>query len=106
MATGPRAQIGNNIELIDEPDDAIDEDDDATPMMFYESRKVLGKLYRAIDEKKFLMEMRALSQVPGQDQGAGSSDNLLPAVWSYIEKKTTGYDWQQYRVWARHLRET
>jgi hypothetical protein len=107
MASGPRVQIDNNVDFLDEQDDSPEDvvSELATKMKYYESQNVLGKLYRAIDEQKFLMDLRGLSRVSTQRQGMGPSDDLLQLVWNFIEEQTTLIQWDHHREFARNLRE-
>ena len=61
MAPGPRANIVDRSEI--ELDQVVvqvsyneDEDDAGPPRKYYKSTKILGKLYRAIDERKIWNE--------------------------------------------------
>lgn len=62
----------------------MDEEDgeDNVGMKYYESEKILGHLYRAIDEKKFVQEMQAEVK---HDREAVS---VIDGVWNYLDNKT------------------
>ena len=108
MATGPRVQIDNNVDFHDEQDSYPEDNDFETTvkMTYYRSDKVLGKLYRAVDEQSFLMDLRALSQASSQRQGTGQSDDLLPQVWRFIKEQTVLIQWDHHLEFAQNLRET
>lgn len=107
MATGPRVQIDNNVNFLDDQDDDSEDFDPETfgQMKYYESERALGKLYRAIDEQKFLMDLRGLSTASIQCEGAGRSEDLLPLVWDFIKEQTTLIQWSHHLDFARNLRE-
>lgn len=107
MASGPRVQIDNNVDFLDEQDGNLEDDEFETTvqMKYYQSGKVLGKLYRAIDEQSFLMDLRALSQASGQRQGKDLSDDLLPSVWKVIKEQTVLMQWDHHLDFAQNLRE-
>ncbi len=73
-------------------------------MTYYQSEKVLGKLYRAIDERLFLIDLRARSRVFTPDRDSGTSDILL-FIWIYIKEWTTSIHGEYHLECARHLRE-
>ena len=107
MATGPRVQIDNNVDFLDDQEHFAEDVAFETvgKMKYYQSDKVLGRLYRAIDEQKFLMDLRALSAASVQHQGTGASDNLLPPIWNFIKGQTTLIQWSHHVDFARNLRE-
>jgi hypothetical protein len=64
-----------------------DDDDDRQPMTYYRSRKVLGQLYRRIDDVQFLADV--------QRTGRGKPDvnKVLLGVWKYVSDETAGFLW-------------
>jgi hypothetical protein len=87
MAPGPRVHIADSIELLEEKTDVtIDEDDDdeQPEMRYYKSKKILGELYRSIDEQEFLKTLH---------QSAGETTDVLEGVWRYVQKETMGFQW-------------
>lgn len=70
---------------------------------YYESQKILGKLYRAIDEQKFFEQIQSQSRIP---RGAlGGVRSHLDAVWSYVQEKTALIQWQHFTEWAKDIKE-
>ena len=67
---------------------------------YYESQKVLGKLYRSIDEQKFLDEIEEQSRNLSR-----SNDNLLEAVWKYVRQKTVLIEWTHCIEFAEDVME-
>lgn len=96
MAPGPRVQIAESLKVLEREgentvDDDVDEDDDdvnSNKIRYYKSERVLGQLYRAIDEKAFLDEVQS-----GQDS---RYLHVLESVWEYVEKQTTGFQWDHH----------
>lgn len=105
-APGPHVQImkKENIEF-DDPislDEYMDDEDNGvTRYRYYESNKILGKLYRAIDERKIFKEMQARSRNDGDHDGS----TLMHAVWGYVEERCQLIQWKHKVEWARSLRE-
>lgn len=72
-------------------------------LRYYESQKVLGKLYREIDEHKFFEAIQEQSKMPGSNHGKTRS--LADAVWNYVREQTTLIEWQHYLTWAGDVRD-
>lgn len=113
MAPSPRVTIEKNIWALEEQSPqgvGEDEEDvvgaldpDAKSYRYYESEKVLGKLFRAIDEKDFLAELqRRAREVKSTD---GSDRRLINRLWGYVQEQTRLVQWEHYREWAREIRE-
>ena len=92
-------------EDIDGPDETqeIEELDEYTPppVKYYPSQKVLGKLYRAIDEHKLFMEI----QPRRSNDHHGTIRSQLDAVWSYVRAKTVGFLFDHHLAFARDIKE-
>ena len=93
MSHSPRIHISESLEVLLEEsettiDDGDDDDDDDRPRMrFYKSNKVLGSLYRAIDEQQFLNSIQKAANTGTQ------STSALKKVWNYVEQETLGFQW-------------
>jgi hypothetical protein len=106
MAPGPRVQVAESIDLLQAESDYIwddqendDDDDDSRPgLRYYKSQRVLGHLYRAIDEKEFL---RDLQSVPKERPSA----NLLNALWQYVQHETAGFLWDHCKDIGYDIKE-
>ena len=84
-----------------DPDDVDDEDDDFTSYRYYESEKILGKLYRAIDEKEIFENIQQRALV----EGVNSNSTIIDAVWDYVQSKCLLIQWDHKLEWARDIRE-
>jgi hypothetical protein len=109
MIAAPRLIMRNTIELED-VDEASNNDNDPVkaldprlrPTIYYRSRKLLGRLYRNIDERQFLDDM--------QKQHAHHTINtakipLMKAVWSYVQQEMKLIQWAYQLQTARDIRE-
>ncbi|KAH8689571.1 putative RNA-dependent RNA polymerase [Talaromyces proteolyticus] len=100
MAPGPRVRVAESIEVLeaeekhtwdDDVNEADDDDDDMRPgRRYYKSQRVLGYLFRKIDERKFLVDLQTASK-PKQ------SVNLLHYLWDYIQRETVGFIWEHHK---------
>lgn len=71
---------------------------------YYESKKVLGILYRSIDERSFFKDLHDRSAVLKEDDTP--SKGVLFDLWEYVEAEVAGLAWEQYAEEAVHMRET
>lgn len=109
MASGPRVLIQDEI-FLHSPHSDIDDDniDDSEETLmpktrYYESSKVLGKLYRAIDEHKIFLEIHRPSSSSTSFGAKKTKDarSALELVWEYIHSKTPHVvGWSNYNTFA------
>lgn len=113
QAPGPRVLVEKNINFEEEDlSTSPDEDDELNEaasygppkLRYYESQKVLGKLYREIDEHKFFEAIQEQSRMPSINRGKVRS--LADAVWNYVCEKTALIQWEHYESWARDVRDS
>ena len=105
-APGPQVNIvkakGILFELpVDDMDSDADEDDGYSRYKYYESEKILGKLYRAIDERKVFDEIRERSW----SDGGHDNSTLMHAVWKHVKERCRLIQWEHKLDWARNLRD-
>lgn len=98
-----------NIIRIEDVDDVensqeIEELDEYTPppIRYYPSKKILGKLYRAIDEHKLFKE---ISQPRHTGNLSNPKRSQLDVVWEYVQKKTVLIQYQHFIDFARNIKE-
>lgn len=85
MAPGPRMFVQKERTLEEMEGD---DEDDGENVKYYESKKILGQLYRNIDETKFLEELQAEI---GHDTGVVS---IIDDIWNYFENTIPeGCEW-------------
>jgi len=96
-------EIAEFVESDDERDDVekafLNPDQQNQRTLFYQSQKVLGKLYRAIDERAFLEELK-FRHHPGAKKSV-----LTERLFAYIVRQTKGIQWDHLLDWARGIRE-
>ena len=113
MPPGPRVTVEKGIwaleqrssrSLTEEDEDPVSAlDPDAKIYRYYESERVLGKLYRAIDEKNFLAELqRRARKLEASDR---FDQTLIQRLWAYVQSQTRLIQWDHYREWAREIKE-
>lgn len=87
---------------IDEPDSISVLDADKGRTRYYRSEKVLGILYRRIDEKKFFDRMKNDFESFRQ---TWDNESLIEKVRRYIVRESRHVQWDHYWDFAEELRE-
>jgi hypothetical protein len=109
MAPGPRYRIEKEgIQSIQEVEDDEEDvvtalDPEGTRMRYYESKRVLGKLYRAIDEQDFLEGLQKRSRT--SPIAAGAETTLVDQIWQYALRQTHLVQWAHQIDHARDIKE-
>jgi hypothetical protein len=88
---------------IDNPDSVSVLDADKSRIRYYRSDKILGLLYRAIDEKKFFDKMKRDFEA---FQRCWGGESLVQKLKRYIIRETQGLLWEHHWDFAEQLRET
>ncbi|PGH06663.1 hypothetical protein GX51_02291 [Blastomyces parvus] len=107
QAPGPRVRIAESLSLLEEHDrmtvlDDDDEDEDERPpARYYKSDKILGKLYRAIDEVEFLQHR----QNAREHSLAKAAPSVLRGVWALVQSETEGFLWDHHVENALEIRQ-
>jgi hypothetical protein len=105
-APGPHVLIekkgGMTFDLPDyrDPDDDGDEDEEFTRYRYYESSRILGKLFRAIDEQKIFEEIQTHSR-----QITLHTSSIIESLWVYVQHKCKLIQWEHKLEWARDIRD-
>jgi hypothetical protein len=109
LAPGPIAHLHSKHEILIEhlshrlPDDNVDDDDDTGPKYkYYPSNKVLGKLYRAVDEEKIWYE--DIRKLPPATGGATFWDEFLLMAKKRIAALRVEVNWPAKSEIARNVR--
>ncbi|KAF2849275.1 rna-dependent rna polymeras-like protein [Plenodomus tracheiphilus IPT5] len=87
---------------VDAPDRISVLDADKARIRYYRSDKVLGVLYRDIDEKKFFARMKSDFE---SFRHTWRGQSLMSKLRTYIERETHGVFWEHHRNFAKNLRE-
>lgn len=110
MATAPRLMLEHTVKLEDDEDELEQNldpvrtlDPEGQPVRYYESPKVLGQLFRAIDEIEFLREMQ--TQYHFTPDPKRKQQTLMSRVWSYVCSETRGIIFSHERDEAQQIRE-
>ncbi|KAJ9647017.1 hypothetical protein H2199_002003 [Coniosporium tulheliwenetii] len=114
MAPGPRVRIEDKGAVFeDEGDEEADDfedpvrslDPDSRPVRYYESDKVLGKLYRAIDERAILSAIQARSKTQAQALADATAASLMDKVWAHVKRNTALVQYAHHLSSAREMKE-
>ncbi|EON67049.1 hypothetical protein W97_06166 [Coniosporium apollinis CBS 100218] len=114
MAPGPRVRIEDKGTIFeDEADEDADEfedpvrslDPDSRAVRYYESDKVLGKLYRAIDERAILSAIQARSKTQAQALADATATSLMDKVWVHVKRNTALVQYAHHLLAARGMKE-
>jgi hypothetical protein len=106
-APGPHVRIENKHGIsFEDPDDRDpgdlgDEDDDFSHYRYYESTKILGRLYRAIDERQIFKDIKRRAS----SQSVTSRTTVIDEVWSYVQRTCKLIQWEHHRDWAKDIRD-
>lgn len=82
-----------------DPGDQDDEDDDLPRYRYYESRKILGKLYREIDEQDLY------KQIQKREAGITNQSTVISAIWASVQKECRLIQWEYHLDWAHEIRD-
>ena len=111
MATGPHAIVQKEkpLNFADDDDSPNDDDEEGFKYKYYESDKILGKLFRAIDEREILSHVQSnlFADVLCPTEGEPS---ILRAVWEHIQTvlermKSQIPQWHLHLSTARGIRD-
>ncbi|KAL8671050.1 MAG: hypothetical protein Q9168_004443 [Polycauliona sp. 1 TL-2023] len=108
MAPGRKVKIEHHGIIFErEQLDLIDNDDprkagEGKRQRYYESNKVLGALFRKIDERAFFKELHERSAILKDDNVP--SQGVLADVWEYVQIEAVDLVWEQHIEYARALR--
>ena len=103
MAPGPHIKIeekeGLLLEQASNQTQTSNDDEDFTLFRYYESNKILGKLYRAVDEHDIFRNLRKYRKQDG-------SKSMLLSLWELVSPSFQEISWQEYLPEAQSIRNT
>lgn len=110
MAPSPRVQVNDSgdieIEDLDPNDDEAFEgiDEERKPLRYYKSNKVLGMLYRNIDEKHFIADMQ--NSHHARRKAIEPSHSLMSKLCKYVMQQAEAYGvlYDHHLEFARDVR--
>ncbi|KAI6710543.1 hypothetical protein JHW43_006926 [Diplocarpon mali] len=76
------------------------DDDDFPAYRYYESHKILGQLYRAIDEHEVFSEIKKYRMLSTR------TPSVLNRVWTHIHKKCWNLQWAHHVTYEYNLKNT
>jgi hypothetical protein len=82
-------------------DDEEDDEDSLPRFRYYESTKILGKLYRSIDEREIFSQIQQRSSETSKDHAS----TVIHAVWDYVQRVCRLIQWEHLEEWARGIRD-
>ena len=108
MAPGPRVRISESISILEKEifdDGKKDTVDELIGNLkrggYYESQKVLGVLFRDIDERAFLAGIHRHARA---EKSSGNKRNVMERVFEYVKAQAAVFQWEHYRPFARRYR--
>jgi hypothetical protein len=74
---------------------------------YYESDKILGQLYRAVDEQDifFGVQKPALAGFSGRTRSSRSISLVLEKLWAHVQHQCQNVFWEQHVERAQGIRE-
>lgn len=84
-----------------DPNDYEAEDDDFPHYNYYESKKIIGRLYREIDERKIYEEI----QQRAMKVGMTNDSEIIDALWGHIQDTCSLIQWDHLLEDARGIRD-
>jgi hypothetical protein len=83
-----------------------DDDEEVSPYRYYESTKILGKLFRAIDEREVFAGVQNPPDImPSPWRSQSIKPAVLRTVWAHVQKSCFHLNWRQYIERARGIRD-
>jgi hypothetical protein len=112
MAPGPHITIIKKeaIAFVEENlSEEAGDDDGFQEYRYYESDKINGKLYRAIDEReifKDIQQMGLRETVPdAKSRSNYSNTHIMDQVWDFVTRRCKSLRWEHLIEWARDIRD-
>jgi len=83
-------------------------DDDAPTFRYYRSKKILGRLFDAVDEKTIFNGVKQTTtehSTHRSDKDWSRSESMMQDIWRHIRQKTKGIDWNSQVTRAKGIRD-
>ena len=104
MAPGPHVKMLEDKPMFESSEGNIDSDEEFNVFTYYPSRKILGKLFRAIDERSIFEHVQQRKPDPSSDRTSDLSRSVPIGVWSYITDCYSEILWRNHLDRARSIR--
>jgi hypothetical protein len=105
MAPGPHVILEEKEDIrFDDPlRGENDEDEDGSQVYrYYKSTKILGRLYRNINEREVFREIQRKGT---QSDRNPSSVSVLDSLWAIVMERCKSLHWKRHRDMARNIRD-
>lgn len=109
MAPGPHVAVQKDkpvsFDVPPEPSDGAD--GDLPSYKYYESKKILGKLYRDIDERDVFSDVQRSGppHLSARKQSRRSISPVLEGVWAFVQRQTAVILWEHHLDRAQGIRD-
>ena len=109
MASGSHVAISQKGEIdFEKQDETLEDDEEFQPTQYYESNKILGRLYRAIDEEevfKSFFPMVSHHKMDEYGRPIRSDEDIMLKAWNYVKAECDNLRWDHLLDEARKIRE-
>jgi hypothetical protein len=113
MAPGPHVEILDDKPLSfesasDSSVNDVDDDEDSIGYKYYRSKKILGKLFDAVNESEMfqtLQKHRVEKSPNNKNPEWDPAKSLLAAVWEHIQAACADIEWKLHLDRARGIRD-
>lgn len=103
MAPGPHVIIEKKEDIRFNDDSRGETDEDGSQAYrYYKSTKILGKLYRSINEREVFRDIQQKGTQSGRNF---SSVSVLDSLWAIVKERCKSLHWKHHRDMARHIRD-
>lgn len=102
MCPGPGVNVAEDISLLETATNVQgnDDDDDGPQIHYYKTKKVLGHLYRAIDERTFLGELKQSMRTSRPKDG-----DIMQLVWAHVQREAAAFQWKHHVETAQEIKD-
>lgn len=106
MAPGTRVKMLEEKPMFEDSEKNADPDEEFKVFTYYPSQKILGKLFRAIDERSIFENIQQNEPDPSLDQTSDVDPgrSVAAGVWSYIIDRYPDIPWRNHLNRARSIR--
>lgn len=84
-----------------------DEDDDFMPFRYYQSHRILGQLFDAVDEHEIFKQLQdnRIMNTNYSTRNWNRKTSLLHTLWIYAQRNSRKTDWKKHLDRARGIRD-
>ena len=104
MTPGPSVKMLEEKPVFENSEENVDPDEEFNVFTYYPSKKILGKLFRAIDERSIFENIQQNKLDPSSDQTLDPGRSVATGVWSYVIDCYPEIPWHDHLDRARSIR--